>query len=232
MSNAKKKLLIKLESLIGSECYNSNIQNWGPGGTFKGEGRDFRYPISFYDETGNKIKNRHVNAEIEEKTLKTGFYTFGANQLHIMRGLEKVLNHLETEHGLKIIDASIIKLNEPEKSNEEICMSFLEHLKAKYPLNHKVIMYLLPQKNIKGYNFGTCTFYSTDTEKWATIQIAMGQKLSLKHFLTTVGHEYHHAIEVFRDGKKPRSKVYTCYTCDQFGAKEADLFLAEIGAIA
>ena len=107
MSEARKKLLIKLESLIGTECYNSNIQNFGPGGVFEGEGRDFRYPISFYNN-GEKIKQRNVDREIEEDVFRTGHYSFGANQLQIIRGLERVLQHLENEHGFKLKDNSNI----------------------------------------------------------------------------------------------------------------------------
>jgi hypothetical protein len=112
VSHARKKLLIKLESLIGSECYNSNIQNFGAGGVFQGEGREFRYPISFYKDSGETIKQKNVDREIEEEVFQTGHYSFGANQLQIVRGLEKVLEHLECEHGLKIKDNSkIIRKN-------------------------------------------------------------------------------------------------------------------------
>jgi hypothetical protein len=39
-------LLVELERIIGNETYNGNIQNWGPGGEYYGEGREFRYPLS------------------------------------------------------------------------------------------------------------------------------------------------------------------------------------------
>lgn len=29
-------LLIKMEQIIGNECYNGNIQNYGPGGVWEG----------------------------------------------------------------------------------------------------------------------------------------------------------------------------------------------------
>ncbi len=32
LNEKRKELLIKLEFLIGNECYNSNIQNYGHGG--------------------------------------------------------------------------------------------------------------------------------------------------------------------------------------------------------
>ncbi|MEZ5769781.1 MAG: hypothetical protein R3D80_20615 [Paracoccaceae bacterium] len=32
MTKKRAKLLAELEYLLGSECYNGNIQNWGPNG--------------------------------------------------------------------------------------------------------------------------------------------------------------------------------------------------------
>ncbi len=101
ISAARKKLLIKLESLIGNECYNSNIQNWGPYGVFEGSGREFRYPITFRDSENEKFKRRHVESDIDAKSLLGGYYAFGANELHIMAGLERVLLFLEEEYGFK-----------------------------------------------------------------------------------------------------------------------------------
>ncbi|MBZ9755261.1 hypothetical protein LB524_08180 [Mesorhizobium sp. ESP6-5] len=65
LTKARKTLLIKFESIIGNECYNANIQNWGPGGVFQGEGREFRYPITFRDEEGTKIKKRYVDENMK-----------------------------------------------------------------------------------------------------------------------------------------------------------------------
>jgi hypothetical protein len=42
MDDTRKRLLIELEEIVGSEFYNANIQNWSPGGVFKGAGRAFR----------------------------------------------------------------------------------------------------------------------------------------------------------------------------------------------
>jgi len=102
MSNKRMQLLLELESLVGSECYNGNIQNWGPNGTFEGEGRDFRYPITFVDESGNKIKRRYTDLSLPVSIAVTGYYAFGANQLHIMRGLNRVLEFLENRYELKL----------------------------------------------------------------------------------------------------------------------------------
>ena len=64
LSEKRKRLLLELENLIGNECYNANIQNWGPHGVFEGEGREFRYPITFIDSEGKKDKRRSTDATI------------------------------------------------------------------------------------------------------------------------------------------------------------------------
>jgi hypothetical protein len=90
-SAARTRLLLELENLIGKECYNQNIQNWGPNGAFYGEGREFRYPVTFIGPDGQLIKRRSVDTTIPATIAKTGYYAFGANQLQIIRGLEKVV---------------------------------------------------------------------------------------------------------------------------------------------
>lgn len=102
ISEKRKRLLLELESLVGSECYNANIQNWGPNGVFKGEGRHFRYPITFVDEAGQKTKRYGKNATLNVSTAITGHYAFGANQLHIIRALDKIVKYLEDKHGLSL----------------------------------------------------------------------------------------------------------------------------------
>ncbi|WP_124552186.1 hypothetical protein [Methylophilus methylotrophus] len=49
-----KALLIELEKIVGNECYNGNIQNYGSWGELESEGRKFRYPVKFY--TGSREK--------------------------------------------------------------------------------------------------------------------------------------------------------------------------------
>ena len=44
LSLERKNLLLTLETIIGSQCYNGNIQNYGPYGVWEGEGRGYRYP--------------------------------------------------------------------------------------------------------------------------------------------------------------------------------------------
>ena len=102
ISKKRMRLLLELENLVGQECYNANIQNWGPGGTFEGEGRDFRYPVTFVNEEGGKLKRRYVDHSLPVSTAQSGHYAFGANQLHIIRGLEKVVSYIENKYGLKI----------------------------------------------------------------------------------------------------------------------------------
>jgi hypothetical protein len=102
LSETRRALLARLEQLVGDECYNGNIQNWGPGGVFEGEGRNFRYPITFRDATGSKVKRWSPDNTIPDQMFKGGYYAFGANELHIISALERVLTHLEAHYGLKI----------------------------------------------------------------------------------------------------------------------------------
>ncbi|MEW2839098.1 hypothetical protein, partial [Vibrio sp. JC34] len=61
----RKELLIKLEKIIGSSCYNGNIQNWGANGEWLGEGRSFRYPIRV-----NGLSTRSsINSEVSDHDL-------------------------------------------------------------------------------------------------------------------------------------------------------------------
>jgi hypothetical protein len=102
VSKKRAQLLADLEHLVGRGCYNSSIQNWGPGGVFEGEGRDFRYPLTLVNEDGSKRKVRFKADADAPAALMTGYYAFGANQLQIMMALDDVLRHLEAHHGLKL----------------------------------------------------------------------------------------------------------------------------------
>ena len=95
----KKKILAEMETIIGNSCYNGNIQNWGPGGEWYGEGREFRYPITFLDNGTEKDKCRDTNPSMGIKRMRTGYYAFGANRLNIIHALERVLSKLESEYG-------------------------------------------------------------------------------------------------------------------------------------
>ena len=104
LSNARRKLLVRMESMLGSECYNANIQNYGPGGVREAEGRSFRYPLTVRAKDGSKAKIREtsVPASVPSDTLLSGYYAFGANQLDVMASLNRILDYLERHHGLVI----------------------------------------------------------------------------------------------------------------------------------
>ncbi len=102
LTKTRKALLIELELIIGNLCYNANTQNRGPGGILESEGREFRYPITFRENDGRKTRKYRVDKDIHSDTILTGYYAFGANQLHIMKGLDEVLDHLESLYALKI----------------------------------------------------------------------------------------------------------------------------------
>ena len=102
LSDRRKRLLLTLENMIGNQCYNAKIQNWGPNGLFEGEGREFRYPITFRIDQSQKTKSRRPAYDLPGNVVQTGYYAFGQNELHIMRALDKVLSFLETRYGLDV----------------------------------------------------------------------------------------------------------------------------------
>jgi hypothetical protein len=97
ISKKRMELLVELERIVGNQCYNGNIQNWGPGGSWEGEGREFRYPITYMVD-GEKKK---YVSDLTPPVAMTGYYAFGANQLHIMKALEKVIERIEEKYGVK-----------------------------------------------------------------------------------------------------------------------------------
>ncbi|WP_049823445.1 hypothetical protein [Bradyrhizobium sp. WSM2254] len=102
ISKSRLHLLLEIERIIGGECYNAKTQNWGPNGVFEGKGRHFPYPITFIDSDGNKVKRKNVDNSLSAEVAITGYYAFGANQLLIIQALDKVIRHLEDNHGLSI----------------------------------------------------------------------------------------------------------------------------------
>lgn len=96
-----KSLLIELEKIVGNECYNGNIQNYGSWGEIESEGRQFRYPVKFYTSSGES-KRWAISPDIPSEELITGYYAFGANELNIYRALFKVISHLREKYGLKV----------------------------------------------------------------------------------------------------------------------------------
>ena len=102
VNEKRKRLLIELEKIVGNEFYNGNIQNWGPGGLFEGEGRALRYPVTFRDKEDKTIKTKNVDPSLPANTVITGMYRLGANELSIMRALDLVVSHLESNYGLDL----------------------------------------------------------------------------------------------------------------------------------
>jgi hypothetical protein len=112
-SGDRKRLLLTLENMVGSKCYNGNIQNWGPGGIWEGEGRQFRYPVTFRTPGGRNVRRKFADSSLPDEVVATGFYAFGANELLIILALDRVLTYLERHHGLEIqkvpLTASVIE---------------------------------------------------------------------------------------------------------------------------
>ena len=105
LPKARRKVLIQLESILGNECYNASIQNYGSGGIREADGRAFRYPLMVRlsdQEKQKKIRNHSVPDNVSDEALRSGYYAFGANQLDVMTALERMLRHLEKHHDLVI----------------------------------------------------------------------------------------------------------------------------------
>src|SRR5574341_1984646 len=101
ISSLRRKLLITFESVVGESCYNGNIQNYGPGGEWDGEGRSFRYPITFIGADRRGIKRWYTDdLNVPDAVLLNGHYKFGANELHIMYALNQILDMLEEVTGM------------------------------------------------------------------------------------------------------------------------------------
>ena len=95
-------LLADLEYIVGNNCYNPKIQNYGPHGIYNGEGRSVRYPLTTLKEDGEPKKIRSKATSEAPEELATGYYAFGVNRLHIIKALDEVLRHLEKSQGLKL----------------------------------------------------------------------------------------------------------------------------------
>jgi glycerophosphoryl diester phosphodiesterase len=96
-----RDLLVRMESIIGSECYNANIQNYSAWGVWEGEGRAFRYPVT-YIRNGQEEKRKARTDDLEPEALITGHYKFGANELSIHRALVRIIDMLRNDYDLKI----------------------------------------------------------------------------------------------------------------------------------
>ena len=104
ISAARRRLLVRMESMLGNECYNANIQNYGPGGVREAAGRSFRYPLTVRNQDGTTLKVREASVppSVPNSVLLSGYYAFGANQLDVMASLNRILDHLEQHYGLVV----------------------------------------------------------------------------------------------------------------------------------
>ncbi len=100
-----RDLLVRMEGIIGQECYNGNIQNYSSWGEWEGEGRSFRYPVTFIRK-GAEEKRRASSSDLAHEELVTGYYKFGANELSIYRALMRIIDMLEAEYGFAMPNAA------------------------------------------------------------------------------------------------------------------------------
>ena len=104
LPTARRQVLVRLESILANECYNASIQNYGAEGVREADGRAFRYPlvVRLSDQEKRKIREYIVPDDVPDESIRSGYYSFGANQLDVMAALEKMLRYLEKHHGLAI----------------------------------------------------------------------------------------------------------------------------------
>lgn len=96
-------LLVEIEKIIGTSFYNGNIQNYGPGGFYEGEGRDIRYPVTVV-RNGEKVKiSKYYQCDdYDSNELSTGRYRLGANELHVFSAAFKIVKYLHENFELDI----------------------------------------------------------------------------------------------------------------------------------
>jgi len=70
----------------------------------EGEGRSFRYPVTYIRE-GKEEKRKARVDDLQPEALITGHYKFGANELSIYRALVRIVDMLESDYGLKVARA-------------------------------------------------------------------------------------------------------------------------------
>lgn len=107
ISEARRRLLTELESIVGNSFYNGHVQNYGPGGVREADGRGLRYPVTIrgVDGARTKIKDHRIPDTVPAEVLLSGYYALGANHLDVMSALNRVLQHLERSCGLSIESA-------------------------------------------------------------------------------------------------------------------------------
>jgi hypothetical protein len=99
-----RNLIIKIESIIGGHCYNSNIQNYTSGGRFESEGRWDKYPLNYRDKEFNKQKEHFISNSMSINEIRTSYYAFGANHLGIGRAIIKLMEHLEERYNIDLLE--------------------------------------------------------------------------------------------------------------------------------
>ena len=117
MTKKRLALLLRLERMMG-QCYNGNIRNFGPGGIEEAEGRDFQYPLRIECKDASVFKEQsgvrsilwiwlsegqnEDDSKFDEQSVMTGCYKFGANEMPVLKNLDRVLQFLEENYSLKV----------------------------------------------------------------------------------------------------------------------------------
>lgn len=127
--NIRKALLLSMERVIARSCYNGSIRNYGAWGVQESDGRFFRYPLTVFNKDSKDVKSKNPDVGMSLEGLKSSFYQFGKNELHVIEALDFILTSLEEEYGLNIYQSTetripdSYKLLKPETIFEaEACM--------------------------------------------------------------------------------------------------------------
>jgi hypothetical protein len=99
-------LLHEVEWQIGSRCYNADVRNQDGS-----RGGDYRYPVTFEkDDKAMSYREERPFTEasdgsqakcvLGEDRYESAHYAFGANNLHILKGIRTALEEIERRFGL------------------------------------------------------------------------------------------------------------------------------------
>lgn len=120
MNNEISKLVCKLETIVGNQCYNPNSYNGWTGE----EGCAFRYPV-YYCQSNEELDQRKLEKTkdrayiVDPECIETMKYKFGSNHLYIGDVLVEMLEYLEDIFDLNFNELSENLVNKRRKEMEK-----------------------------------------------------------------------------------------------------------------
>jgi len=101
-TNKRLALLRELEWVMGNSFTALPGTKWGEFNEFEGDHTPARPAIRFVLASGEVLELHCERPDLEADELLTGTYVFGSSQFHIMQALDRMLDHLEERHGLRL----------------------------------------------------------------------------------------------------------------------------------